>query len=46
MAKRKKTELTAEFWRKDAEQRLNADRILEIRRKAREAKQNAPDSAA
>jgi hypothetical protein len=38
MAKRKKTKLTAEFWRKDAEQRANADRILEIRRKEREAR--------
>jgi hypothetical protein len=38
MAKRKKTKLTAEFWRRDAQQRANADRILEIRRKEREAK--------
>jgi ubiquinone biosynthesis protein COQ9 len=41
MAKRKKTKLTAEFWRKDAEQRANAGRILEIRRKEREAKRGA-----
>ena len=41
MAKRKKTKLTAEFWRKDAEQRANAERILEIRRKEREAKPDA-----
>ncbi len=40
MAK-KKTKLTAEFWRKDAEQRANADRILEIRRREREAKRGA-----
>ena len=40
MAKRK-TKLTAEFWRKDAEQRANADRILAILRKEREAKQQA-----
>jgi len=33
MAKRKKTKLTAEFWRKDAEQRANADRILRILRR-------------
>jgi hypothetical protein len=38
MATRKKTKLTAEFWRKDAEQRANADRILEIRRKERETR--------
>jgi hypothetical protein len=41
MAKRKKTKLTAEFWRKDAEQRANADRILAILRNEREAKQQA-----
>ena len=41
MAKRKKTKLTAEFWRKDAEQRANAERILEIRRKEREAERDA-----
>jgi hypothetical protein len=42
MARKKKaTKLTAEFWRKDAEQRANADRILEIRRKEREAKQQS-----
>ena len=39
MAKRKKTKLTAEFWRKDAEQRANADRILAILSKEREEKQ-------
>ena len=39
MAKRKKTKLTAEFWRKDAEQRANAQRILELHRKERERKQ-------
>jgi len=38
MAKRKKTKLTAEFWRKDAEQRANADRILVILREEREQK--------
>jgi hypothetical protein len=40
MAKKKKktTKLTAEFWRKDAEQRANADRILEILRREREAR--------
>jgi len=37
--KRKKTKLTAEFWRRDAEQRANAERILEILRKQRERKQ-------
>jgi hypothetical protein len=41
MAKKKKTKLTAEFWRKDAEQRANAERILEIRRREREAKRGA-----
>ena len=41
MAKRKKTKLTAEFWRKDAEQRANAERILSIRRREREQKQSA-----
>jgi hypothetical protein len=41
MAKRKKTKLTAEFWRKDAEQRANADRILAILRKEREQQQQA-----
>jgi hypothetical protein len=40
MAKRKKTKLTAEFWRKDAEQRANADRLLALLRKEREAKQS------
>jgi hypothetical protein len=38
MAKRKKTKLTAEFWRRDAEQRANADRIIAILRKEREQK--------
>ena len=37
MAK-KKTKLTAELWRRDAEQRANADRILAILRKERETK--------
>jgi hypothetical protein len=37
MAK-KKTKLTADFWRRDAEQRANADRILAILRKEREQK--------
>lgn len=41
MAKRKKTKLTAEFWRKDAEQRANADRILEILRREREQKRSS-----
>ena len=41
MAKRKKTKLTAEFWRRDAQQRANAERILEIRRKEREAEQRS-----
>jgi hypothetical protein len=36
MAKRRKTKLTADFWRRDAEQRANAERILEIRRRERE----------
>jgi len=40
MAK-KKTKLTAEFWRKDAEQRANAERILETRRRERRAKRGA-----
>ncbi|HET8893297.1 MAG TPA: hypothetical protein VFM96_04290 [Gaiellaceae bacterium] len=39
MAKRKKTKLTAEFWRRDAEQRANAERILQILRREREQKQ-------
>jgi DNA-binding winged helix-turn-helix (wHTH) protein len=33
MAKRKKTKLTAEFWRGDAEQRANVDRIIAILRR-------------
>lgn len=41
MAKRKKTKLTAEFWRKDAEQRANAERLLELRRREREQQQQA-----
>jgi hypothetical protein len=42
MAKKKKTtKLTAEFWRKDAEQRANADRILEILRREREQKRSS-----
>ena len=42
MAKKKKTtKLTAEFWRKDAEQRANADRILEILRRELEQKKLA-----
>ena len=39
MAKKKKTNLPADFWRKDAEQRANADRILELRRLEREREQ-------
>ena len=40
MAKKKKTtKLTAEFWRKDAEQRANAERILESLRREREARE-------
>ena len=31
----KKTKLTADFWRRDAEQRANADRILAILREER-----------
>ena len=42
MAKKKKqTNLTAEFWRKDAEQRANADRILEAHRLERERELSA-----
>lgn len=40
MAKKKKTNLPADFWKKDAEQRANADRLLEARRKEREQKQS------
>jgi hypothetical protein len=40
MAK-KKTKLTAEFWRRDAEQRANADRILAILRAERDAKRGS-----
>ena len=37
MAKKKKTEnLSAEFWRKDAERHANEERLLEMRRQARE----------
>jgi hypothetical protein len=39
--KKKKTKLTPEFWRRDAEQRANADRILAILRKEREQKKLA-----
>ena len=43
--KKKKTEnLSAEFWRKDAEQRAHADRILESLRREREAAQDRPQS--
>jgi hypothetical protein len=38
--KKKKTKLPADFWQKDAEQRANADRILEILRKEREQKRS------
>ena len=42
MAKKKTTtNLTPEFWRKDAEQRANADRILEILRRELEQKKRA-----
>ena len=41
MAKKKTTKLTAEFWRKDAEQRANADRIIEILRRELEQKKAA-----
>jgi hypothetical protein len=35
--KRKKTEnLSAEFWRKDAERHAHAERLLEMRRQERE----------
>jgi hypothetical protein len=37
----KKTKLTAEFWRRDTEQRANADRILAILRKEREGRRDA-----
>jgi hypothetical protein len=39
MAKRKKTKLTAEFWRKDAELRAEIDRMLEILRREREERE-------
>jgi hypothetical protein len=38
MAKPKKTKLTAEFWRRDAELRAEIDRMLEILRREREHK--------
>lgn len=41
MAKRKKTKLTAEFWRKDAEQRANADRLIALLQKELEQKKQA-----
>jgi hypothetical protein len=44
MAKKKTTKLTAEFWRKDAEQRANADRIIEILRRQRERAQSEQQS--
>jgi hypothetical protein len=39
MAKKKTTKLTPEFWRRDAEQRAEAARILEILRREREQEQ-------
>ena len=39
--KKKKTNLPADFWEKDAEQRANADRILELLRREREQKRLA-----
>ena len=44
MAKKKTTKLTAEFWRKDAEQRANAERLLEMRRQERERAQSEQQS--
>jgi hypothetical protein len=45
MAKKKKTaNLTAEFLRKDAEQRANADRILEILRQRRDQAESQQQS--
>jgi hypothetical protein len=41
MAKKKKTKLPADFWRRDAEQRANADRILQLLKKEREQQQAA-----
>jgi hypothetical protein len=41
MAKRKKTKLTAEFWRRDAELRAEVDRMLAILKREREQKQQA-----
>jgi hypothetical protein len=47
MAKRKKTKLTAEFWRKDAELRAEIQRMLGIlereREREREQRQQACD---
>jgi hypothetical protein len=40
-AKRKKTKLTAEFWRRDAELRAEVDRMLAILKREREQKQQA-----
>ena len=37
---KKTTKLTAEFWRNDAEQRANAERILESLRREREARES------
>jgi len=43
--KKKKTEnLTPEFWRKDAEQRAHAERLLEMRRQERERARSQPQS--
>jgi len=45
MAKKKKTtKLTAEFWRKDAEQRAHAEWLLEMRRQERERARSQPES--
>ncbi|HEX5246271.1 MAG TPA: hypothetical protein VFW41_03990 [Gaiellaceae bacterium] len=41
MAKKKKTKLTAEFWRRDAEQRAEVDRMIAILKKEREQKQQS-----
>jgi hypothetical protein len=41
MAKRKKTKLTAEFWRRDAELRAEVDRMLAILEREHEQKQQA-----
>jgi hypothetical protein len=42
MAKRKKTKLTADFWRRDAEQRANAERLIAIMRRQLEQKEQQP----